>query len=76
MYIVLEIQKNADGQIGTLIYSFDNEPAAYNKYFTCAASAAISTIPLHVVTLMTEVGSVMRNESFRHQTAVAEEVEE
>lgn len=70
MYIVLEIQKNADGQIGTLVYTYDKIADAYHGYFTVAAAAAISTLPLHAVTLMTEVGSMLRNESFDH-TALA-----
>ena len=68
MFIVLEIQKNADGQIGTLVYSYNNEAEAYHGYFTIAAACAISTVPLHSVVLMTEIGSMIRNESFLHQT--------
>lgn len=41
-YIVLEIQTNVDGTIGTLIDSFDTRNEAESKYHLVLSSASIS----------------------------------
>ena len=66
-YIVNEIQTYANGQVGTLTYSFDTPNEADNKYYTVLASAAISTLPCHAVIQYTEQGFPLRYDHYEHE---------
>lgn len=68
MYIVMEIQKDENGAIATLVNSATEYEEALSRYFTVSAAAAVSQVPLHSVVLLTEAGGMLRNESFRHDT--------
>lgn len=65
-YIVLEMQTNADGTVGTLLNSFDNKGEAENKYFTVLAAAAVSSVPVHAAVLLMNNGAVIKSEVFDH----------
>ena len=65
-YIVVEIQTSADGTVSTLIDSFNNLDAAYNKYYTILAYAAISTVPKHSAMILTTNGQVWESKYFDH----------
>ena len=75
-YLVLEIQKNADGSVGIPpIASYDNYFDALSRYHTILASAAISAIPVHSCVLMNEVGQTLRMDSYnKSEGAVQNEV--
>ncbi len=66
-FIVIEIQKDKDGNIGNLIWSYDNQNQAESQYYTVLAAAAISTIPKHSVSLLHEDGFVIRTETYTHE---------
>ena len=66
-FIVLEIQKNAEGSISTLIWAYDQQNVAENKYYTVLAAAAVSAVPKHSVSLLHEDGFVIRNETYVHE---------
>lgn len=53
-YIVVEIQKNAQGQISTLVTSYDSKDEAESHYHTILASAAISILPAHGAVIIDE----------------------
>ena len=66
MYIVIEIQKNADGIMSDITTSFNTLPEAYNKYYSVLAFAAISELPVHSAALMSEEGFVVESKCFKH----------
>lgn len=57
MYIVIEIQTNHDGTVGNLVWSFDNEAQARQKYHLVLASAAVSNLPCHTCMILMNDGS-------------------
>lgn len=73
MYIILEIQTNPDGTIGSLVNSYADRNEAESKYHTVLASAAISNLPKHTAFMLTDDGSVMRRECYEHEIEEAEE---
>ena len=66
-YIVLEIQKLADGSVAVPpISSHDTLNAARSAFFTVCAAAAVSDVPLHSAVMLTESGQTLGLESFDH----------
>lgn len=65
-YIVIEIQASADGTVSTLVDSFNDINAAYNKYYTILAYAAVSTIAKHTAMLLTNNGQLWESKYFEH----------
>ena len=65
-FIVVEIQTAGDGTTSVLTDSFDNIDAAYNKYYTILAYAAISTIPVHAASIINNNGILWESKSFDH----------
>ena len=66
-YLVIEIQKAADGTIAVPpINTYDNLFDALSRYHTILASAAISQVPVHTACVLNEVGQEIRLDSFNH----------
>lgn len=68
MYIVIEIQTNADGTVGTIVNSYDSRLQAESKYHQILASAALSTVPVHAAVILTNEGRMVSFESYDHRT--------
>lgn len=66
MYIVMEIQTNAEGQVATLINQYEEINNAESKFHQILASASISEVPVHTAVLMTEKGVTVRAEYYDH----------
>ena len=73
MYLVLELQKNGE-QIASIITKHNSIRDAESKFYTVLAAAAVSTVPLHSASLLTERGELIKNESYEH--IILEEVTE
>lgn len=69
-FIVLEIQVYEDGTAGTLIDTFNERPAAEQKYHTILAAAAVSSVARHSATMLNEEGVQIKNECYIHETEV------
>lgn len=67
MYIVIEIQTNADGTVGTIITQWDKLRQAESKFHAILAYAAASEMPVHAAALLTNDGLLLRNESYMHE---------
>ena len=66
-YIVIEIQKSADGTIAVPpIGSYDNFFEAMSAYHSILASASVSSVPVHTAVVLNEVGQEIRLDSFDH----------
>lgn len=63
-YIVVEIQTNSDGTIGTLITQNDNLNEAQSTYYSILAAAALSALPVHAAVLMTNEGITLEFKAF------------
>ena len=64
-YLVLEIQKQANGTVGNIVTAFDDKGTALNKFFTVCAAAAVSDLPVHSVVCMTEDARILEREVFK-----------
>ena len=58
-YIVIESQVDANGNKGLLYQYFDEVNAAYAKFYTILASAAVSALPYHAGILLNSSGISM-----------------
>lgn len=65
-YVVIEIQTMVDGQVGTLITHYSNVLEAESAYHSKLASAAISALPVHAVTMLTDDGSYVQHRCYEH----------
>ena len=66
MFIVFEIQTNADGSVGTLVTTYTDQNQAESAYHSVLSSAAISALPVHACTLMSEEGFEIKHECYKH----------
>lgn len=64
-YLVIEIQKQANGTVGNIVTAFDDKGTALNKFFTVCAAAAVSDLPVHSVVCMTEDARIIEREVFK-----------
>ena len=67
MFIVIELQKNAEGVVSNLVTSFGNLAEAESKYYSILASAAVSTIPVHSAIIVSEEGFPVKHQCYKHQ---------
>ena len=66
MYIVVELQKNAEGVVSNIVTAFDTLAEAESKYYSILASAAISKVPVHSAIIVSEEGFPVRNQCYKH----------
>lgn len=75
MYIVIEIQSNSDGTVGTLVNSYEQRSTAEQKYHQVLAAAAVSNLPKHGALMMTDAVNVIKCDCYYAENP-GEEVEE
>lgn len=66
MYIVLELQLNADGALGNFVWPYNTQAEAESKYHTVLAAAALSTLPVHAAVILTSDGKLINSQCYRH----------
>ena len=66
MYIVIELQKNAEGVVSNIITDHVKLEEAESKYHSILASAAVSTIPVHSAIIIAEDGSPVKHAYYKH----------
>lgn len=71
-YLVIEIQKFANGNMSTPTYAYDNLNSAEAKYHQILAAAANSELPVHSAMLFSEEGFPMRHECYKHEPKTEE----
>ena len=74
MFIVLEIQTNADGVVGIIPTTKETENEARSEFYRVLSYAAISDVPIHTALLINSEGGIYSSECFKHE--VPELVEE
>ena len=76
MYAVMELQKTNES-LSVLTTTFDNRQDAESKFHQVLQYAAVSNVPVHSAVIMSEDGSLLKRESYRHTVVEQEsEVEE
>lgn len=66
MYIVIEIQTNANGEVGTLINQYEARNQAESKYHQILTSASVSNLPVHTALILKDEGVVLRAECYKN----------
>ena len=66
MFIVVELQKNADGVVSNITTSHETQASAESHYHSILASAAISEIPVHSAIIVTEEGFPLMHQCYKH----------
>ena len=73
MFIVIEMQVNSDGTVGTLIDKFEREADAESKYHTILAAAAISNVPKHSAIILTDEAMMHSSQCYKHEEPANDE---
>lgn len=63
-YIVLEIQKSANGAVALLATAYDDKPHADAAFYSLLAVCALSSLPKHGAMLINENGVTLRSETY------------
>lgn len=67
MYIVTEIQTAADGTVAILTTQKQNRNEAESVYHSILAAAALSSLPRHAASIMTEEGFPIMHQAYIHE---------
>ena len=66
MYLVIEIQTNADGTVGNIVTAHETREEAESKYHTVLAYAALSELPYHAAVLLQNDGLLIERRCYTH----------
>ena len=67
MYIVIELQKNAEGQVSNLVTAHNTLAEAESKFYTILASAAVNDVPVHSAIIVSEEGFPVKHQCYKHE---------
>lgn len=67
MFIVIELQTNADGSIGNFVWSYTIREQAFAKYHDVLSKAAVSVLPVHAAIILDNHGLQIAAQSFEHE---------
>ena len=70
MYIVIELQTDANGHVANIVTAYDDYPQAQQKFYTICAAAAVSDVPVHSAVILDNIGRRLAGESFTHEITV------
>ena len=65
-YIVIEMQKTAEGQVANLVTAHNTLAEAESKFYTILASAAINDVPVHSAIIVSEEGFPVKHQCYKH----------
>ncbi|MBO4914493.1 MAG: hypothetical protein J5449_04740 [Oscillospiraceae bacterium] len=66
MYIITEIQTDANGKVSTLVTQKQSRTEAESTYHSILAAAALSSLPCHAATITDETGFPLMQGYYRH----------
>lgn len=69
MFIVIELQTDAQGQVATLVFTKATLNEAESTYHTILAAAALSTLPKHGAVVLTDEGYPLYYQFYAHEPA-------
>lgn len=65
-YIVIELQKNVDGQVSNIVTEYNTLTEAESKFYSILAYAAVSEIPVHSAIIVSEEGFPVKHKCYKH----------
>lgn len=65
-YIVIELQKNAEGQVANLITAHNTLAEAESKFYSILAAAAVNDVPVHSAIIVSEEGFPVKHQCYKH----------
>lgn len=74
-YIIIEIQKSADGTVAYLVNKNASRNGAESIYHQILAAAAISNVYQHTAVLLTDTGVEIMHQCYNHPQQPAPEPE-
>lgn len=72
MYIINEIQTAVDGTVTVLTTQKTSRNEAESTYHSILAAAALSSLPCHAASIMTEEGFPIMHQAYRPEIASVE----
>ena len=66
MFVVIELQKNADGNVANIVSVYDTQAAAESKYHSILAAAAVTELPCHSTIIGSEEGFPLMPQCYKH----------
>lgn len=66
MNIIIEIQKSNDGTLAILPPQVLEKNLAEQAYHSALAAAAVSSVDVHTVAMLDDVGAVVKRETYYH----------
>lgn len=66
MFIVIELQKNAEGVVSNIVTAFGTQAEAESHYHTVLAAAAISELPVHSAIIVSEEAFPIMRQCYKH----------
>lgn len=70
-YIVIELQTTGNN-IANIVTSYDSKEQAESAYYAVLSAAAISSVPVHSATIITEEGYPLMHGHYTHEQPVIE----
>lgn len=71
MFIVIEIQTTNENQIGNLVWAYETQNEAFEKYFSILSNAAVSALPVHAAVILDNCGNQIAAQHFKHDEGEA-----
>ena len=65
MYIVIELQKNAEGQVANLVTAHNSLAEAESKFYSILAAAAVNDVPVHSAIIVSEEGFPVKHQCYK-----------
>ena len=65
-YIVIEMQKTAEGQVANLVTAHNTLAEAESKFYSILAAAAINDVPVHSAIIVSEEGFPVKHQCYKH----------
>ena len=66
MFIVIELQTQADGTVANIVTDHATQAEAESKYHSVLAAAAVSELPCHSAVLVSEEGFPLMHQCYKH----------
>lgn len=66
-FIVIELQKNAEGVVSNIVTSKDTQHEAESHYHSVLAAAAVSELPVHSAIIVSEEGFPLMHQCYKHE---------
>ena len=75
MFKIIELQTDANGNTAHLVTTKANQNEAESVFHQILAAAAISSVPVHAATILSENGAEVMHGYYAHRTEPEEQVE-